>query len=266
MNKIFVARTRSALKSRAQLGSLDLNDFVILKLNDKARKNSVIKSVVPQVEDEDYKFIMMHKSFVVITTDGGLSVNTNMIGKNSYAEELNTPEEEAPGDKFVVDGKVKSLLAKIAKTKDFSDDEKEELEEAVKSWGEHHGEEVSKDEEFVDELGETKSSHSEEDDEDEDETKSKADDKDAEENLKSMRDQVRSIEAPDAKNDLMASLKSFGSIDDKAPVFQDKHAAARFVQVYNNKIAGTERAEVESADRHVRQRYGTKARFVVTFN
>lgn len=280
MNKIFVARTRSALKSRAQLGNMDLNDYVILSLNDKARQNKVIKSVAPQVEDEDYKFIMLHKSFVVITTDGGLRVDTNMIGTNSYAEELNTPEEEAPGDKYVKEGKVKSILAKVAQVKGLSDEEKDTITDALKSWGEHHGEEVSKDEEFVDEL-EAKSQHTEDEDrpsteEDSDSDnpfveKSAAageedeDEDDVTKSLQSIREKVSGIVSPDVRSELISSLKSFGSIDPERPVFQSKHAAQRFSQVYNNKVSGTDRAEVEAADRHTRQRYGTKARFIVTF-
>lgn len=313
MKKIFVARTRSALKSRAQLGNLDLNNYVILKLNQQARENKVIKSVIPQVEDDDYKYIMIHKSFVVITTDGKLNVDTNMIGKNQYAEDMNTPEEEKPGDKYVSEGTIKSLLSKVSNTKDFDKKEKEVLSRALKNWGEHAGDEVSKEDEYVEGLeasddtvkldpdvgdepgptepkqGSTKSQNVEEDSggekrdsvkedtdtENDDRTeKSEAakdeDDEDEEkvETLKAlsaMREKVRNLDSPDVKNELLSNLKSFGSIDPTAPVFQSKHAAARFSQIYNNKVNGVEKAEVQAADRHVRKRYGTRARFIVSF-
>lgn len=296
MDKVFIARSRSALKARAQYQGLDLNDYVIFNLNDKARKNETLKSVVPNITEDEYKFLMVHKSFVVITTDGGLRVSTSMIGENEYANELNTPEEEAPGDKFVSEGVVKSVLDKLPNLKGLSDSEKETITAALKSWGEHKAEELSgksgdlgkKGEskfEFVEELdkndpakkesGAAEGSHAttktvesdegeedEKEDEDEDEEKEKGETK----SLASLQERLNQLTGASAREELLANLKSLGSISEEEPIFQSKHAAHRFAQTYNNSASDSRRAEVAPANRHIRKMHGTRARFVVEFN
>lgn len=293
-NKLFVARTKSALKSRAELNDINLNDYVIFKITDKARKNETLKSISENIGNEEFKYLMVLKDFVVLTTDGGLRVDTGALSENAYAQELNTPEEEAVGDKVVVEGVVKSAYNKVKKAKGLTDQERQVMLKALKSWGEHDGEEVSDDEEFVDELGEVKSQHGEEeehedkkhegkkhkDEDDDSDTKSmdshdkegdKKDDDDGEDEnnddeeavTKSARERLSQMTLKATRDDVMSNLKSFGSVTEDAPVFQNKSQAQRFAQTYNNRSQGVSRAEVVSADRHIRRRYGTRARFIV---
>lgn len=306
-NKVFIARTKGALKSRAELGNLDINNYVILKLNDQARQNGVLKGLVNGIEDRDYKFLMVLKDFVVLTTEGGLRVDTGKLSENDYARELNTPEEETPGDKFVVDGVVKGVLSKVSKMKGLTDEERDVVTQALKSWGGHDAEDVGG-EEFVDELGETKSSHSEEEEEEDEgeeegeevtkattgadgvtrpdtqpfdadpdaakveariassNTKSVDGEEEEEEVTKSVRSRISKMSRENAKEQMMSTLKSFGSISEEEPVFQNKNQAQRFAQAYNSKVSGVERAEVAGASRHVRNRYGAKAKFVVALD
>lgn len=326
-NKFFIARTKSALKSRAQVANLDLNNYVIFKITDKARNNASLKSLSENITDKNFKYLMVLKDFVVLTTEGTLRINAGALAENSYAAELNDPEHEVVGDKFVVDGVVKGIYDKVVKASDFSDSEKITLLKALKSWGEHDADTVSTQDEFVDELGETKSQHSDEEDddgeetkgmygnendeemktihakdddekepddkketkgmhaekEDEEEMKSMHEDKEDEEDdeetkgmhgqkedeedevTKSMRQRISAMSTASIKDLLFASLKSYGSVAEDSPVFQNKNQAQKFAQSYNTKAHGVSRAEVTSADRHVRRRYGSRAKFIVTF-
>lgn len=303
-NKLFIARTKAALKSRAEINSLDLNNYVIFKITDKARQSASLKSLATGIDNPEYKYLMVLKDFVVITTDGGLQVDTSSLPENDYAQDLNTPEEEAPGDKYVVDGVCKSLLEKLPNIEGLTDEEREVATKALKSWGEHGGEEVSSEEEFVDELdenGEAKSQNTDDEprpstkedntdtqddeapvekkfeaagvaksesasDEDEDEDSEEETDENGEAVTKSARERLSRLSEANQREQVMAKLKSFGSLMEDKPVFQTKGNAQKFAQTYNNKVKDTSRAEVRSADRHTRRRYGTKARFIVDIN
>lgn len=276
-NKLFVARTKTALKSRAELHSLNINDYYLIPINDEVRGNKVMKSLVSTIDNAEYKYMLIQKSFCVITNEGKLQVNTNMLSENAYAQDLNTPEEEIPGDKVVSEGTLKNLLSKVS-SMELTDAEKETVTKALKSWGEHAGEEVPESEEFVDELEQKTVEAEDESDEAEAEAETKAfgESEDADEAeveseddavTKSVKDRLAALSSDAGANALMANLKSFGSLSDDEAVFTSKAQARRFSQIYNSKVHGsTKRAEVAPAGRNVRQTFGTKAKFIVEVN
>ena len=114
-NKLFIARTKSGLEENFKFRGLDRSNYVIFHITDKVRENKVIKSLAGSVADENFKYMAVLKDFVVVTTEGAVSVNTPALAENEYARELNTPEEEAPGDKSVEDGQLKGIFSKLQK-------------------------------------------------------------------------------------------------------------------------------------------------------
>lgn len=265
-NKLFIARTKGALKSRAEISQLDLNNYVIFSITDKARENETLKSLAQGITNPEYKYLMVHKSFVVITTDGKVNLNTASLAENSYAQDLNTPEVEIPGDKIVEDGVLKSVTAKIAQLKGLTDEEREVIAKALKSWGEHAGEEVTTEEEFVDELDTAEAKSTAAEDEKEGAEEAETEDADEKEEFfvsKSIRDRIDGLNSQTVTARLISTAKSFGSLADDALVFPSKGQAQRFAQNFNNKASGVTRASVAGADRVVRERFGTRAKFMV---
>lgn len=295
MKKLALFRAKGAIGDYVRLNKLNRDDYIVLDVKDSVRGNRTLKSLVPNLEDPSFRYMLVHKSAVVIRDGGKLSISPAALAKNADGEALNTPEEEQLPDYKVREGKLKSLLEKVTKAEGFDETEREELVSALKSVistldegvaeksvGGMKGDDAVRTEdvaeETVDELGETKSVESD-DEEDEVETKScDADDEaeevtksveaadesdDAEETLKSIRESVVDTSADETVH---AVMKSLGSISEEEPVFRSKRSAAKFAQWYNQHYLGSQRAEVGTASRHDVRKYGTRAKFRVDFS
>lgn len=114
---IYVARTKEALKGYLDLYNLDPNEYIIIPIQDNVRKNEKIKSLAPKVEDKDYKYMMVNKCIVEITTDAKLVLKPEKLDEN-HANKQNTdnePEIESAKE-TVKDGKLKSMHSKEGTT------------------------------------------------------------------------------------------------------------------------------------------------------
>ena len=135
---IYVARTKEALKGYLELYNLDPNEYVIIPIQDNVRKNEKIKSLVPKVEDKEYKYMMVSKSIIEITTDAKLVLKPEKLQENPANKQNTDNEPEIESAKEMVkDGKLKSMgsqeepslsmLMKKAKEGDLGKTEKEML-------------------------------------------------------------------------------------------------------------------------------------------
>jgi uncharacterized membrane protein len=107
---LYVARTKSSLETI--LDSLEDRDYVIVPLTEEIRQK--LKAYQPKVENEQYKYIAIHKSLVDVSRDAKLVLRLEKLKENetSKQNEHNEPEvEQAQG--VVKDGKVKSLSSEL---------------------------------------------------------------------------------------------------------------------------------------------------------
>ncbi len=107
---LYVARTKSSLETI--LDSLEDRDYVIVPLTEEIRQK--LKSYQPKVENEQYKYIAIHKSLVDVTKDAKLVLRLEKLKENetSKQNEHNEPKvEHVQG--VVKDGKVKSLSSEL---------------------------------------------------------------------------------------------------------------------------------------------------------
>lgn len=70
MKLLYLGRTQESLKSLILANSDELKDFVIVKIPEALRKNEVVKSLYPKVENQEYVYVAVHKSVVDISLDG----------------------------------------------------------------------------------------------------------------------------------------------------------------------------------------------------
>jgi hypothetical protein len=106
----YVARTKSSLETI--LDSLEDKDYVIVPLTEEIRQK--LKAYQPKVENEQYKYIAIHKGLVDVTRDAKLVLRLEKIKENetSKQNEHNEPEvEHVQG--IVKEGKVKSLSSEL---------------------------------------------------------------------------------------------------------------------------------------------------------
>jgi uncharacterized membrane protein len=107
---LYVARTKSSLETI--LDSVEGNDYVIVPLTEEIRQK--LKAYQPKVENEQYKYVALHKSLVDVSRDAKLVLRLEKLKENetSKQNEHNEPKvEQAQG--VVKDGKVKSLTSEI---------------------------------------------------------------------------------------------------------------------------------------------------------
>jgi len=107
---LYVARTKGSLETI--LDSLEDKDYVIVPLTEEIRQK--LKAYQPKVENEQYKYIAIHKSLVDVTKDAKLVLRLEKLKENetSKQNEHNEPKvEQAQG--VVKDGKVKSLSSEL---------------------------------------------------------------------------------------------------------------------------------------------------------
>ncbi len=107
---LYVARTKSSLETI--LDSLEDRDYVIVPITEEIRQK--LKSYQPKVENEQYKYIAVHKSLVDVTKDAKLVLRLEKLKENetSKQNEHNEPKvEHVQG--VVKDGKVKSLSSEL---------------------------------------------------------------------------------------------------------------------------------------------------------
>ncbi|MEM3368576.1 MAG: hypothetical protein QXP88_00560 [Thermoproteota archaeon] len=110
---IYVARTKEALKGYLDLYNLDPNEYIIIPIQDNVRKNEKIKSLAPKVEDKDYKYMMVNKCIVEITTDAKLVLKPEKLDENPANKQNTDNEPEIESAKEAVkDGKLKSMHSK----------------------------------------------------------------------------------------------------------------------------------------------------------
>lgn len=110
---IYVARTKEALKGYLELYNLDPNEYVIIPIQDNVRKNEKIKSLAPKVEDKEYKYMMVNKSIIEITTDAKLVLKPEKLDENPANKQNTDNEPEIESAKETVkDGKLKSMHSK----------------------------------------------------------------------------------------------------------------------------------------------------------
>jgi hypothetical protein len=107
---LYVARTKSSLETI--LDSVEGNDYVIVPLTEEIRQK--LKAYQPKVENEQYKYVAIHKSLVDVSRDAKLVLRLEKLKENetSKQNEHNEPKvEQAQG--VVKDGKVKSLSSEL---------------------------------------------------------------------------------------------------------------------------------------------------------
>ena len=107
---LYVARTKSSLETI--LDSVEGIDYVIVPLTEEIRQK--LKAYQPKVENEQYKYVALHKSLVDVSRDAKLVLRLEKLKENetSKQNEHNEPKvEQAQG--VVKDGKVKSLTSEL---------------------------------------------------------------------------------------------------------------------------------------------------------
>jgi len=107
---LYVARTKSSLETI--LDSVEGSDYVIVPLTEEIRQK--LKAYQPKVENEQYKYVAIHKSLVDVSRDAKLVLRLEKLKENetSKQNEHNEPKvEQAQG--VVKDGKVKSLSSEL---------------------------------------------------------------------------------------------------------------------------------------------------------
>lgn len=138
-NYIYVARTKEALKGYLEIYNLNPNKYVIIPIQEPIRKNEKVKSLVPKIENDDYKYMMVHKSVVEVTTDAKLVLKLDKIKENETSKQNtdNEPEVEQVNG-IVKDGKVKSMhtqkdkkVVTKAEEQPLEEDEKRVMQEAL---------------------------------------------------------------------------------------------------------------------------------------
>ena len=111
MKLLYLGRTKEALKSLILVNGEELKDFVIVKVPDSLRKNEVIKSLYPKVENKEYVYVAVHKSVVEVTVEGKVVLSLEKLlskveeNETSKQNENNVAHIEA-GKEVVKDGKL----------------------------------------------------------------------------------------------------------------------------------------------------------------
>lgn len=132
MKLLYLGRTKEALKSLILVNGKELKDFVIVKIPDSLRKNEVIKSLYPKVENKEYVYIAVHKSVVEVTVEGKVVLSLEKLlskveeNETSKQNENNVAYIEA-GKEVVKDGK----LEKSSEEKRQSGSLQEEIHKEV---------------------------------------------------------------------------------------------------------------------------------------
>lgn len=146
MKLLYLGRTKEALKSLILANGEELKDFVIVKVPDSLRKNEVVKSLYPKVENEEYVYVAVHKSVVDVTVEGKVVLSLEKLlskveeNETSKQNEDNVAHVEA-GKEVVKDGKLEKSSGEKGQTGSL----KEEIHEEVVVTKSKHSEEEKED-------------------------------------------------------------------------------------------------------------------------
>ncbi|AZU97802.1 hypothetical protein PGDDIFCJ_00175 [Thermus phage YS40_Isch] len=146
MKLLYLGRTKEALKSLILANGEELKDFVIVKVPDSLRKNEVVKSLYPKVENEEYVYVAVHKSVVDVTVEGKVVLCLEKLlskveeNETSKQNEDNVAHVEA-GKEVVKDGKLEKSSGESGQTGSL----KEEIHEEVVVTKSKHSEEEKDD-------------------------------------------------------------------------------------------------------------------------
>ncbi len=108
---LYFARTKEALKTLLLANRHELEDFVIVKIPNELRKNEIVKSLYPKVENEEYLYVAVNKSVVDVTLEGKVVLSIEKLvsaikeNETSKQNENNVAHVEA-GKEVVKDGKL----------------------------------------------------------------------------------------------------------------------------------------------------------------
>ncbi|ABJ91562.1 hypothetical protein YS40_168 [Thermus phage phiYS40] len=154
MKLLYLGRTKEALKSLILANGEELKDFVIVKVPDSLRKNEVVKSIYPKVENEEYVYVAVHKSVVDVTVEGKVVLSLEKLlskveeNETSKQNEDNVAHVEA-GKEVVKEGKLEKSSGESGQTGSL----KEEIrEEVVVTKSKHSVEEDDSNVPFLDDV------------------------------------------------------------------------------------------------------------------
>lgn len=94
VRSFYVSRTQETLKSYIQLKKLNPNNYVIVPIPNHLRNNSYLKSVNYNVENPNFKYMLIHKSFITFANDATPVLKVKDLKQNEDAKKNNNPQSK----------------------------------------------------------------------------------------------------------------------------------------------------------------------------
>lgn len=101
LRSFYISRTKETLKSYIQLKKLNPNNYVIAPIPSHLRNNMYLKSVNYNVENPNFKYMLVHKSFITFTNDATPVLKVKDLKENEDAKKNNNPESKKNNWEYV---------------------------------------------------------------------------------------------------------------------------------------------------------------------
>lgn len=98
---LYLFRTKEALKSYIQLKNIDVNKYVVVPIPSHLRDNRYLKSLNFNISNPSFKYMMVLKAFVAVTSGATPVLKVKQLKENEDAKKNNNSHSEKKNPEFV---------------------------------------------------------------------------------------------------------------------------------------------------------------------